>query len=127
MISLWDRFDEIMGKEGYRLLVNTNDPDIPRGTTCFKDEDKYIPIISLYTWKDTELSIFVKDRNGNGVITGNTVSINSLKITEKDEKNDIEKRFDNMIKSILGKYSKYNKKNRLDFDVDEDEDERIEW
>lgn len=127
MISLWDKFDEIMDKEGYELIINTDNPSLTRGTICFNSKDKYIPIISLHLWNDTQLSIFVEDRNGNAVITGNTVLINSLKFTKEDIKEDIEKRFENMIDYTLERYKNYNKQNRLDFDVDEKDIERIEW
>ena len=127
MISLWDKFDEIMKEENYELIINTDEPNLPRGTISFKNNDKYVPIISLNIWGDTQLSIFVQNRNGNAVIDGNTVLINSLKFTKEDKKEDVEKRFNDMVNSTLKKYKKYNKENRLEFDIDKEDIKRIEW
>lgn len=127
MISLWDKFDEIMRNEGYNLIVNTDTTSIPRGTICFSEKDKYVPIILLNIWEDTELSVFIQDRNGNAIITGNTVVIYKFSFSENDDKDYIEKRFNQLIDYVLKEYKKYNKQNRLDFDIDKDELKRIVW
>lgn len=126
MIKLWDKFDERMEKEGYELWVNTDEPNIPRGTKCFK-EDKYVAIIDLNVWEDTRLSIFISNRNGNAILDGNTVEINSLKFKSEDKAEDVEKRFDDMLDNVLSTYKQYNKQNRLEFGVDDDEIKRINW
>ena len=127
VISLWDKFDEIMKKEKYELFVNTDEPNIPRGTICFNSKDKYAPIIALNVWENMHVSIFVQNRNGNACIDGNTVSINALKFTKEDVKEDVEKRFNDMITCVLEKYKIYNEQNRLDLNVDKNNIERIDW
>ena len=116
-----------MKNEGYNLIVNTDEPNLTRGTTHFNNEDIYVPIISFNVWEDTACSIFIDNRNGNIVIDGNTIEIDALRFKKDNIKEYIEKRFNEMIKSVLEKYKKFNKENRLDSIINDRKIKRVEW
>jgi len=117
----WNSIGKIGKKYGYNELVH-NGFSLSHGSTFYKaDKDKFAPIITFNIWGN-EVSIHVQDRNGNTILTGETVAIHILKNCK-----DFEKKFNQMCGYVFDKYSKYSKQNRLDFAFNELQEERILW
>ncbi len=118
-------FCDFMEKKGF-LTFTFDDIDLGLGASASNDEDKFIPLFEFQNFLDPEShSIFVEDRNGSSILTGNLVAIYSLEIdenTDYSEKAILEK-FKIMLESVYEKYGCYNKNNRLDFAFNEMEEE----
>ena len=98
--------------------------------TCISaDEDRFKPIFTIHAWptvspEDYEISLFVQDRNGNSIITGETAAIYDIKSVHSE---DFIQRVIEMANAAFDKYAVYSKENRLDFAFNGYETERREF
>ena len=112
-------FCDFMEEKGFSTWEH-DDKDLGFGVIASNSNDKFIPIFELKNWHYPEAhSIFVIDRNGNSILTGEIAAIYSLNIVENWNEEEIEKRFKTMLEDIYSKYEKYSKNNRLDFSFNE--------
>lgn len=114
-VDLWNKFNEMMGERGFRVLVHDDD-SLGRGSIAVKG-DKFAPVINLHVWggpvNTDVISIHVQDRNGHFSLDGPTAAIYSLTDTGDSEKNL--RLFTMMVEDCLEKFGSYSKENRLDF------------
>ena len=120
-------FCDFMKEKGFSTWEH-DDKDLGFGVIASNSNDKFIPIFELHNWHYPEShSIFVEDRNGNSILTGDTVAIYSMDIDENWTENDILDKFKIMLEDVYSKYGKYDKNNRLDFVFNEMQMERKEF
>ena len=122
-------FCDFMEEKGFSTFT-FDDIDLGLGASASNDKDDFVPIFEFQNYPYPEShTIFVEDRNGNSILSGNTVAIYSLNIAENmdySEKEMLEK-FKIMLESVYEKYGFYNKTNRLDFAFNEMKIERKEF
>lgn len=116
--KLWERFEKIAEQNDFDFFVSRWD-EPGRNTISFKRDDKFAPIITFHLWYKKGLpisnfvSIGVKDRNGNDILTGNNIEHIKLIVEEKDTAKEIEEKFEKMAFEIFEKYGKYSKFNKF--------------
>lgn len=110
-------FYDYMKEKGFEVS-NYDNGVIGYGVIAYNDKDRFIPIFNLYNWLDPEVhSIYIEDRNGNPMVSGNVVAIYSLELDEKWNENEILNKFKMIIEEAYEKYKNYNKDNKLEFNV----------
>lgn len=118
-------FCDFMEKKGFHILL---DEDIERGGMAVHNDDDFVPIFSLRNWNcPDEHCIFVDDRNGSFIVSGDTAAIYSLEVDETWTEKEILNKFKEMLDDVYEKYGQYSKSNRLDFVFNEMEMERKEY
>lgn len=126
----WDACIDMATEYGYEGY-SYNETNLGIGSTFFKT-DRFVPIINLCVYPEVKkgkdvlvpasMSIHVKDRNGNDILTGVCCAVHTLEDCE-----DFKNRFADMCRYVFDKYSQYSKTNRLDFVYNELSEERINW
>lgn len=131
-MNLWDRFDEVMRGKGYKVSSHNN-ATMGMVSLAFT-ENKFKPIFNFRNWFRSEeslhsgfVSIFVIDRNGNSILTGDAAAIYSLDIKKGDKDEDVKQRFEKMLENAINKYGSYCRENRLDFVYNEMVTERVNY
>lgn len=122
--KLSEIFMDYMSDRGFSVSHH-NDKYSGNGVTASHKEDKFVPIFKLVNQiYSKSFSIFVDDRNGNTVLTGETAAIYSVNAEEDMSESEIIEIFEKMLNDIYDKYGDYCKGNRLDFTFNELEMER---
>ncbi len=133
--DLWNRnmdiFDEI--DEEYEFWDKTDPREEGHGFMFVGKKDKFQPIIDICLTTSLgdkgSISIFIKNRNGNDIIIGNTIAIYSMNYEyreniTKDEIKELDSRYRKMVKYSIDKWAKYNKENILGY---VEKEERMEF
>ena len=117
----WKYVEKFAKERGYECWSH-NSVSQGAGATIYKDEDRFIPIMSLNIWWGEGVSIHVEDRNGNAILDGECCAVHILNSCK-----DFEDRLEKMCAYVFDKYSKYSRENRLDYVFNNLKEERIEW
>lgn len=118
-----------MREKGYKVTINEGDSIkyLGYGGDAIKD-DKFAVYFKLVSnIYPRSFSIFATDRNGNSILTGETVAIYSLKSDDNADIKELAKRFKILLNDIYNKYKDYSKENRLEFAYNELEMERKDY
>lgn len=112
-----DIFYDFMTENGYSVHFH-RDEDIKYmgyGGMAVK-EDKFAPFFSLSgNIYPRSFSVFVEDRNGNFILTGETAAIYSISASPESNIKELKDKFKILLNDIYNKYKVYSKENRLDF------------
>ncbi len=122
-------FETFMREKGYRVTINEGDSIqyLGHGGNAIK-EDKFAVFFELVSnIYPRSFSIFVEDRNGNSIITGETSAIYSIKPDDNVDIKELAIRFKILLNDIYNKYKDYSKENRLEFSYNELEMERKDY
>lgn len=125
-----DIFYDFMSNNGYIVSIYNDDESIRylgHGGDATKD-DKFAVIFALSEqFYPRNFSIFVKDRNGNSVIDGETVATYSIELKQEIANDELTNKFKVLLNDVYKKYKVYSKENRLDFVYNELEVERRDY
>lgn len=122
-------FFDFMVEKGYRVSINEGDSIqyLGYGGDAIK-EDKFAVFFRLVSnIYPRSFSIFVTDRNGNSIITGETVAIYSIESDDNADNKELVSKFKILLNDIYNKYKDYSRENRLEFSYNELEMERKDY
>lgn len=118
-----DIFIDFMEEKGFDVSYH-NDKYLGNGATAFNSKDTFVPIFELSNQLYPKMfTIFIKDRNGNSILTGNYAAIYSFNANDMTNE-EIFDTFIKMLDEIYNNYGIYNKNNRLDFTFKELKEDR---
>lgn len=122
-------FFDFMIEKGYKVTINEGESIkyIGYGGDAIK-EDKFAVFFRLVSnIYPRSFSIFVEDRNGNSIITGETAAIYSIGSDDNADMKELEVKFKILLNDIYNKYKDYSKENRLEFTYNGLEMERKDY
>lgn len=110
-------FFNFMSEKNYDVRINDGDSIkyLGYGGNAVKD-DTFAVLFKLVNFPyPRSFSVFVEDRNGNLVLTGETAAIYSIEADDNIDNKELVNKFKILLNDVYNKYKDYSKENRLDF------------